>query len=70
MGRAKRKPSVKEAADQLFDLIESVEASLPAEERAKRWERFMTATDAVAERYEKRQARRQKPVSRAASRGR
>lgn len=50
MGRAKRKPGVKEAADQLFDLIESVEASLPAEERAKRWERFMAATDAADER--------------------
>ncbi|MDE2098748.1 MAG: hypothetical protein KGL39_15950 [Patescibacteria group bacterium] len=50
----------KEAASRIYDIIQSTEAHLPEAEREDRWRRFMEATDAVAERHEKRRGKKGK----------
>lgn len=70
MSKAKQSEAAKKGAARLFSLIESAEATLPARERQARWERFMNASDAVAERHGKQRPPRQKQASRAASPGR
>lgn len=69
MSKAKKSEAFKRGAERLFNLIESAEAALPAHERQVRWERFMNATDAVAQRHGKQRPPRQKQASRAASPG-
>lgn len=66
--RAQRK-AVREAADKIYALIEAAEAHLPEAEREARWERFMAATEPIAERHKKQQRLRRTQASRAASHG-